>query len=250
MFPRNEGKPANITVSLILSTIFLSSIAWTIEKFILQFFRAQFHQKAYSDRITNIEKIDAVLERLSKGVRKRVRKGSNLAKDGIKVGLEKETGNDTLQEIVVEKSNATNPSNGDLNFKKKSAFRQKAMEFGSGFISISKATFGLDLKNGGGGIRHFGNPYKLAKRLFLGIRRENASSLYMRDFEPFYADTLERVAAFRVFDTDENGDVTRSEFRQGINHMRLMYNQQSLMCTKTMKHSKQACFIARRRSTS
>jgi hypothetical protein len=56
----------------------------------------------------------------------------------------------------------------------------------------------------------------LAKRLFIGIRNGDSTALFLQDFEPFYDDLDETVEAFKVFDADGNGDVTRAEFRQGI----------------------------------
>jgi hypothetical protein len=105
-----------------------------------------------------------------------------------------------LEEIVVGDNSTPGRTRS-----KKDTFAKKVREIGTGLMIVSKATFGFDLKNGGGGIRHFGDPYKLAKKLFMGLRKGQASSLYMSDFEPFFADTLERVEAFKVFDVDENG---------------------------------------------
>jgi hypothetical protein len=40
--------------------------------------------------------------------------------------------------------------------------------------------------------------------------------LFLQDFEEFFDDLDEAVEAFKVFDGDSNGDVTRAEFRKGI----------------------------------
>jgi hypothetical protein len=202
MFPTNSEKPANVTISQILSTIFISSIVWASEKFILQFFRSQFHQKAYSERIENIDKISAVLENLNKGLRKRVTKEDkkkeaakiNEAKVSESVGMKNSK---SLEEVVIGESTPK--------LSKKTSKMSRARNIGKGLVELSKATFGMALDSSGGGIRHLGDPYKLAKKLFMGLRKGQASSLYMSDFEPFFADTLERVEAFKVFDVDENG---------------------------------------------
>jgi hypothetical protein len=209
MFPTNSDKPANVTISLVLSTVLLSSIVWTSEKFILQFFRSQFHQRAYFDRIEKIDKISDVLERLSKGLRKRAAK-EDKKKEAAKLNemrVNEATGlgikkSQSLEEVVIGGSTPT------LNSPRRSPnalFAQKAKDIGTGIYEISKATFGLDLNSTGGGIRHFGDPYKLAKKLFLGLRKGQASTLYMKDFEPFFVDIIERVEAFKIFDGDENG---------------------------------------------
>jgi hypothetical protein len=91
-------------------------------------------------------------------------------------------------------------------------FRQTSKDIGNGLMEISKAAIGLDL-DVVGGIRNFGNPYKLAKRLFLGLRKGTASSLYICDFEPFFDDELERGEAFKIFDGDENGNRSLNTFK-------------------------------------
>jgi hypothetical protein len=199
MFPVNEDKPSNETIARIFGFLFTSSIIYAIEKLFLHIFSARFQLRAYADRMEKIIKSTLVLEKLSRGVRKRK----------------------TMQNFPGLFSDSKNSSESDLanQGRKASQFNfeiaAKAKEIGSGLLDVSKALAGIDL-NSSLGIKSFGDPYKLSKRLFIGIRTGSSQSLFLQDFEEFFDDLDEAVEAFKVFDGDSNGDVTRAEFRKGI----------------------------------
>jgi hypothetical protein len=141
-----------------------------------------------------------------KGVRKRAQRDDK--KEA------KSTNELHLHEVLVDKTDTVDTlGRPSLNRPKKETFAMKAKDFATGLMIVSKATFGFDLKNGGDGIedpyklgiRHFGDPYKLSKKLFTALRKGNGLSLYMKDFEPIFGDVLERVEAFKIFDCDDNG---------------------------------------------
>lgn len=56
---------------------------------------------------------------------------------------------------------------------------------------------------------------RLAKRLFNAVGHHR-SSLVAEDFEPFFASPEEAREAFKHFDFDGNGDITKEEFRDGV----------------------------------
>ncbi|KAL3894540.1 MAG: hypothetical protein SGCHY_005216, partial [Lobulomycetales sp.] len=198
MFPPNSEKPSNLVIARIFTVILIGSIVWTIEKFILQLFSGQFHQRAYADRIEAMKKTSKVLEVLDQGVKKR------RVNKGFLPGIFKAKSSNESEDRVGK-------SLGKLNGQ----IAQKATHIGTGLIEVGMATVGYNLEDRSG-IRHFGDPFKLAKRLFQGIQRGKSNSLYLQDFEPFFETLDESVEAFRIFDGDGNGDITRVEFRQGI----------------------------------
>lgn len=56
---------------------------------------------------------------------------------------------------------------------------------------------------------------RMAKKLFNAVGHHR-NSLVAEDFEPFFNSTEEAREAFKHFDFDGNGDVTRQEFRDGV----------------------------------
>jgi hypothetical protein len=206
MFPRSGTKPSNEVISQIFSFFLIASIIWTIEKLLLHLFSAQFHQRAYAERLDKIQYSADVLERLSRGVRV----------------LKQQGGFTFFGSSKNSSENDLNQGRKGSNFNIEKAAQKaahiaasKVKDVGSGLASVGKALAGLDLANRSS-IKSFGDPYKLAKRLFLGIRRDGSQSLFLQDFEPFFESLDESVEAFKVFDSDGNGDVTRAEFRAGI----------------------------------
>lgn len=56
---------------------------------------------------------------------------------------------------------------------------------------------------------------RLAKKLFTAVGHHR-SSLVAEDFEPFFDTSEDARQAFKHFDFDGNGDITRQEFRDGV----------------------------------
>jgi Ca2+-binding EF-hand superfamily protein len=48
------------------------------------------------------------------------------------------------------------------------------------------------------------------------MRDSTTTTLTLIDFDPFFKTEEESLAAFKVFDHDDNGDVSRPEFKQTI----------------------------------
>lgn len=57
MFPENTTKKSNRLTAQILTLILLASVIWTSEKFLLQIFSYQFHQRAFADRTSDLKMV-------------------------------------------------------------------------------------------------------------------------------------------------------------------------------------------------
>lgn len=54
---------------------------------------------------------------------------------------------------------------------------------------------------------------RLARAIYMAFRKRNRNYLQPSDFLPAFKDEEEAKAAFRVFDTDNNGDISRAEIK-------------------------------------
>ncbi|KAJ3300126.1 hypothetical protein HK104_004046, partial [Borealophlyctis nickersoniae] len=64
--------------------------------------------------------------------------------------------------------------------------------------------------------RHAG---KLAKKLFTSLGGKEKGEITVEDFQPYFPTPESALAAFSIFDADDNGSLTRRELKESIMHM-------------------------------
>jgi len=165
----------------------------SLEKFTIQLIALRFHRKAYKDRLKEMKYALWVLDRLDRAQKR----------DNTLTGL----ANLTPFALIRKAKNRM-----DSMPPQESPTPSRASTFSDDNREKTK-WFTLEYEDAD--VNSILYARKLAKKLFdaLGSERE---FLVVRDFHPYFDSQVEAEKAFRLFDKDNNGDITKREMRDCV----------------------------------
>ncbi|TPX37039.1 hypothetical protein SmJEL517_g00849 [Synchytrium microbalum] len=219
-------------VTLLWSSLLWSCFVWVAERFLLQLFAVQFSQRAYSERIEAEKYAFHVLGCLN---RARYRPNNSV---GLNVPTDSDISTDSshsdeLETAVTElekqaRKTSSTPQNHWLGLRNRSSYSAGVEKFQKG-IEKHAVRLGLNIKNVAGVVvgvetgetagvllRSLHDAKMLSKRLFLSLKRGSSGILVPADFRPYFPTQAETMAAFKLLDKDENGDISPQEMRTTI----------------------------------
>ncbi|TPX37040.1 hypothetical protein SmJEL517_g00848 [Synchytrium microbalum] len=213
-------------ITLIWSSLVWSCFVWVSEKFLLQVFAVQFSKRAFSERLEAEKFAFHVLGCLN---RARYRPNSAI---GINMPMKSDLSDSNhSSELELAVKDLESQARKTL-----SRARRPDPWLGAGGFSrfqqgVGKhaARLGLNLKNVAGVVvgvesgetagvllRSLHDAKMLSKRIFLSLQRGSSGVLVPEDFRPFFLTQEDALAAFKLFDKDDNGDISPQEMKATV----------------------------------
>ncbi|KAG8768555.1 hypothetical protein FRC12_005499 [Ceratobasidium sp. 428] len=190
-----------------MQALFAAGIILLVEKLFLQFVAIRFHEEALADRLAENHLALKALDRLS-----------NVTTRGFR-----RTGNNTGTNSPVSRPGTPDASHvlsGKPELSEKEKAKKKRKKAVATVLGDAVAAVALkDSKfNKRGEIGSLHSARKLARTLFenLGNVDPGRKELTVEDFYPFFKTEDDAKAAFKVFDKDGNGDISKKEMREAV----------------------------------
>ncbi|TPX47630.1 hypothetical protein SeMB42_g00395 [Synchytrium endobioticum] len=213
-------------LTLLWTCLVWGCFVWVCEKLALQVFAVQFSRRAFAERLEDEKFAFHVLGCLNRA-RHRPHNSLGMVMSKSDLASDSHHGSDLDNEMVVNELEKME--------KKSSRHRGEPWFKATGFsyfqrgINESTKKLGLYAKNVGGlfvgydagesaGIilRNLHDAKTLSRRLFVALQRGSTGVLYPNDFRPYFSNEEETMEAFRLFDKNENGDISPQEMRSTI----------------------------------
>ncbi|KAF9269000.1 hypothetical protein L218DRAFT_916497 [Marasmius fiardii PR-910] len=225
-------------VNRVMQALFSAGIIFLVEKLFLQFVAINFHEKALADRLAENRIGLRALDRLSNAtpVMPNRRGGGPNVRRGHK---SQPTAGDlsmlTMPKTPVDGASSVEPSPDNeksqahpeththhkKNARADKKRRQKAvtsviidqLSGAIGQVALKNSRFNREAEVGG-----LYSARRLARKLFSALSDVHPprSHLIVEDFYPYFRSTAEAHEAFRVFDKDDNGDISKREMREAV----------------------------------
>lgn len=266
--PEGSIRPDYVKVlELVWEVFFLATLLLFIEKFILQIIATTFHKKAYGDRLNKNQRALHILDKLkrpkgSKTVFRRIYKLRN--KKDSSTPTQRNVHFDTSPETMIpiptntqqkrqgfmenvvkqlkqnkveteeEKNSTSTPTNekilrSDSSISSISADTNKSGSFLSGYRKLAQESAFKDPVN---------QAKQLARRIYYNIMGTVPIRQHVieSDMYPYFRTIEDAKEAFRLFDADDNGDISPRELRGGC--IRIYRDRQNL--ARSMRDMSQA----------
>ncbi|KAJ7115785.1 Mechanosensitive ion channel-domain-containing protein [Mycena epipterygia] len=212
-----------VIVNRVMQALFSCSVILLVEKLCLRLIAIQFHQKALAERLAENRLGLKALDRLSNAQPAPAKK-SPYAKRGRKTP----TGSVDFSSIRLKEAETMQEKPGPSKMSKKESVRKqkrrKAMtsiivdQVGGaiGQVALKNSRFNRD-----GDIGGLSSARKLARKLFGALSDvfPPRPHLIVEDFYPYFHSTVEATEAFKLFDKDGNGDITKKEMREAVSRI-------------------------------
>ncbi|KAI3619617.1 calcium channel [Moniliophthora roreri] len=213
-------------INRVMQALFSAGIILLVEKIFLQFVAINFHQKALADRLAENRLGLKALDRLSNATPVTPRRGHGHGRRG-----HRSPGSSVDLGILTERA-AKSEGHGDSPLSEKPGThkknaradkkrRRKAVasvivdQLGGaiGQVALKNSRFNREAEVGG-----LHSARRLARKLFTQLNDvyPPRSHLIVEDFYPYFRSTAEAHEAFRVFDKDGNGDISKKEMREAV----------------------------------
>ncbi|KAG8692515.1 hypothetical protein FRC09_011152, partial [Ceratobasidium sp. 395] len=215
-----------VYVNRVMQALFAAGIILLVEKLFLQFVAIRFHEEALADRLAENHLALKALDRLSnvttRGFRRKHKAGSASRNQSVEL-LGIGTGNNTGTNSPVSRPGTPDASHvlsGKPELSEKEKAKKKRKKAVATVLGDAVAAVALkDSKfNKRGEIGSLHSARKLARTLFenLGNVDPGRKELTVEDFYPFFKTEDDAKAAFKVFDKDGNGDISKKEMREAV----------------------------------
>ncbi|KAJ3365445.1 hypothetical protein GGF32_009303 [Allomyces javanicus] len=188
-------------VSRALLGILATSAIWTAKRLVVAIMVVRFQQSAFATRIKRMRFADAVVRKLSAALHQRVH-APNDARRMHRAQTLKEKGLARARKLFARKARAVAANIGNTLLDPTALHSATAIP-----LTPSEANL-------------------LAKNLFTALAAPRASELVLADFVPFFDSEADARRAFRLWDRDGNGDVSKTEMKAILTE--LMKEKQNL----------------------
>jgi hypothetical protein len=209
-------------VSLVLIAILIASIAWSAKKFFVCFIVSRYQRTAFSMRIKRMRFASDILRALKRV--DPVRPKGGIKREMVSPDLAKS--NQYSISVAVEGNNHSRESTGNAGITSKPTLKSRG-------AARIRALFARKAQRIAREIGHtLLNPEilraakhipptvtdasHLARNLFHKLVHHGQANLRWQNFESLFDTTIDAKRAFRLFDKDGNGDVSKQEFRDII----------------------------------
>ncbi|KAJ8094346.1 hypothetical protein PM082_010780 [Marasmius tenuissimus] len=226
---RSVRKPPGeywVIVNRVMQALFTAGMIFLVEKLFLQFVAINFHEKALADRLTENRLGLKALDRLSnatpvvatkKANPRRGHKSTGGSVDLATLTIPK-SGNSSMEPTPVSEIQPQMPKKHTKAHKKKkhkpvASVIVDQLSGAIGQVALKNSRFNREADVGG-----LHSARRLARKLFstLSDVHPPRSHLIVEDFYPYFRSTSEAHEAFRVFDKDNNGDISKKEMREAV----------------------------------
>ncbi|QRV74331.1 transporter, small conductance mechanosensitive ion channel (MscS) family protein [Ceratobasidium sp. AG-Ba] len=217
-----------VYVNRVMQALFSAGIILLVEKLFLQFVAIRFHEEALADRLAENHVALKALDRLSnvtamgryKGF-KRKHKAGNASRNASVELLGTGTGtNSPISRPGTPDAGHALHSKADHPLSEKEKAKKKRKKAVSTMLGDAVAAVALkDSKfNKRGEIGSLHSARRLARTLFenLATVDPGRKELTVEDFHPFFKTEEDAKAAFKIFDKDGNGDISKKEMREAV----------------------------------
>ncbi|KAJ3372020.1 hypothetical protein GGF31_002282 [Allomyces arbusculus] len=188
-------------VSRALLGILATSAVWTAKRLVVAIMVVRFQQSAFATRIKRMRFADAVVRKLSAALHQRVH-APNDARRMHRAQTLKEKGLARARKLFARKARAVAANIGNTLLDPTALHSATAIP-----LTPSEANL-------------------LAKNLFTALAAPRATELVLADFVPFFDSEADARRAFRLWDRDGNGDVSKTEMKAILTE--LMKEKQNL----------------------
>ncbi|KAG7093888.1 hypothetical protein E1B28_007527 [Marasmius oreades] len=214
-------------VNRVMQALFSAGVIFLVEKLFLQFVAINFHEKALADRLAENRIGLRALDRLSNATpvvtarrpnARRGHKGPGDSVDFTLLAIPKTPRDGTSS---MDQSPSDSHAHHKKNARADKKSRQKAvtsviidqLSGAIGQVALKNSRFNREADVGG-----LHSARRLARKLFstLSDVHPPRSHLIVEDFYPYFRSTAEAHEAFRVFDKDGNGDISKREMRDAV----------------------------------
>ncbi|KAI9187762.1 hypothetical protein H9P43_002153 [Blastocladiella emersonii ATCC 22665] len=197
-------------VSISLLAILVSSVIWTVKRLLVALIVTRFQRTAFSARIKRMRFANEVLRRLQAAVKRQ----SVSAGGGGAGGDDPASRNLRRQRTLKEKGLA----------RLRQIFSRKAQEIATelGNVLLDPSA----LQNATAIPLTSTEAHLMAKTLYYSLVQPGRTELFLDDFLPYFESRGDARRAFRLFDRDVNGDVSKTEVKAILTE--LMREKQNL----------------------
>ncbi|KAG9097041.1 hypothetical protein FRC07_010843, partial [Ceratobasidium sp. 392] len=213
-----------VYVNRVMQALFSAGIIILVEKLFLQFVAIRFHEEALAERLAENHLALKALDRLSnvktRGFKRKHKAGTASRNQSVEL---LGTGNNTGTNSPVSRPGTPDAGHA-LSAKPELSEKEKAKKKRKKAVAslLGDAVAAVALKdskfNKRGEIGSLHSARKLAKTLFenLGDVDPGRKELTVEDFYPFFKTEDDARIAFKLFDKDGNGDISKKEMREAV----------------------------------
>ncbi|KAL7750565.1 hypothetical protein RI367_003906 [Sorochytrium milnesiophthora] len=215
------------SVGQFLMSVFIVSAVWTARRLILEVIKTHFHRRAYKDRINRSKFANSILEKLSVAIHSPYNRFQDPSStQQFKVHKFKGANGKFADPVDTTDApmNQSSPSSSFAPKKKKKGIQKAGMALGKALNTVAVELNNVILDPNA--LVHadtlpttVSEANSLARSLYYALVQPGKDELYPQDFVPYFKTERDAMRAFRLFDADGDGSVTKSELKSIIGEL-------------------------------
>ncbi|KAI8978039.1 Mechanosensitive ion channel-domain-containing protein [Pilobolus umbonatus] len=192
----------------VFGCILIAAFLYLIQKIIVQMIAINFHRTAFKDRLAENKRCLEILDRLNRSETKKSRPNTMTPSARMKMRRSQPTGENKEEVYTNEKSLKSMFT----------SFHKKITDI----VITDEPTNSVLVDKNKVDVNSDEYAKKVAKKLFYALAsghgdgEEEVKYLVISTFTPYFSNFEKSSAAFKVFDKDDNGSVSRREFRDTV----------------------------------